>query len=134
MSVPARRGSHGHFLPGVSGNPGGRTSALAEVRALLKPHVNLYVQRLNELVRHPDPDVALPALREALDRLLGKPVASIEQDVRTMNVNDAIKEMYLAVVSGKVDGHGAPLTIESEAAQTATAPLSNDDDATDGGW
>jgi hypothetical protein len=81
-------------LPGVSGNPGGRTSALAEVRALLKPHVALYVQRLNELVRHPDPDVALPALREALDRLLGKPVASIEQDVRTLDMG----QLYLAAV------------------------------------
>src|SRR5262249_20865742 len=93
-TVPAKLGSHGHFLPGVSGNPGGRTSALTEVRALLKPHVELYVARLNELVRHPDPDVALPALREALDRLLGKPVASIEQDVRTLDIG----QLYLAAV------------------------------------
>ena len=94
MTVPARRGAHGHFMPGISGNPGGRTSALSEVRELLKPHVALYVQRLNELVRHPDPDVALPALREALDRLLGKPVASIEQDVRTLDMG----QLYLAAV------------------------------------
>jgi hypothetical protein len=81
-------------LAGASGNPGGRTSALAEVRSLLKPHTELYVRRLNELVRHPDPDVALPALREALDRLLGKPVASIEQDVRTLDMG----QLYLAAV------------------------------------
>ena len=101
----------------------------------MKPHVELYVQRLNELVRHPDPTVALPALREAFDRLLGKPVASIEQDVRTLNVTEAIQQTYLAVVSGKVGGYGAPQTIEGEAAQPATAPSPDgDDDATDGGW
>src|SRR5258706_759428 len=96
MSTPAvRRGAGGHWLPGTgSPNPGGRTSALAEVRALLKPHVNLYVQRLNELVRSQDPDVALSALREALDRLLGKSVASIEQDVRTLDMG----QLYLAAV------------------------------------
>ncbi len=49
MTVPATRGAHGHFLSGVSGNPGGRTSALTEVRSLLKPHTALYVERLNEL-------------------------------------------------------------------------------------
>jgi hypothetical protein len=108
MTVPARRGAHGHFLAGVSGNPGGRTSALAEVRALLKPHVALYVQRLNELVRHPDPDVALPALREAFDRLLGKPVASIEQDVRTLDMG----QLYLAAVKAA----NAPQTLEGTAA------------------
>src|SRR5437016_5424806 len=108
MTVPARRGAHGHFLPGVSGNPGGRTSALTEVRALLKPHVALYVQRLNELVRDPDPTVAIPALREAFDRLLGKPVASIEQDVRTLDMG----QLYLAAVKAA----NAPRTIEGTAA------------------
>jgi hypothetical protein len=94
MTLPVQRDARGRILPGYSGNPGGRTSALAEVRALLTPHVNLYVERLNELVRHPDPAVALPALREALDRLLGKPVASIEQDVRTLDMG----QLYLAAV------------------------------------
>ena len=126
MTVPTRN-AKGHWLPGQTGNPGGRTSALAEVRALLKPHVALYVQRLNELVRPPDPGVALPALREALDRLLGKPVASIEQDVRTLDMG----QLYLAAVQMA----NAPQTIEGEAAQPATAPSPDgDDDATDGGW
>jgi hypothetical protein len=123
MTVPTRN-AKGHWLPGQTGNPGGRTSALAEVRALLKPHVPLYVQRLNELVRHPDPDVALPALREALDRLLGKPVASIEQDVRTLDMG----QLYLAAVKAA----NAPQTIEGTAAPSL--PSHGDDDATDGEW
>src|SRR5258707_2270603 len=125
MSTPAvRRGAWGHWLPGTgSPNPGGRTSALAEVRALLTPHVALYVQRLNELVRHPDPDVALPALREAFDRLLGKPVASIEQDVRTLDMG----QLYLAAVQMA----NAPQSIEGTAAPSL--PSHVDDDATDSG-
>jgi hypothetical protein len=130
MTVPARRGSHGHFLPGVSGNPGGRTSALSEVRALLRPNAKLYVDRLNELVRHPDPTVALPALREALDRLLGKPVQSVESDTRTWDMA-SIQQMYLQVVSGKAGGHGAPTTIEGEA--TTALPPHGDND-TDNEW
>jgi hypothetical protein len=116
-TLPARRGQGGHFLPGVSGNPGGRTSALAEVRALLKPNVGLYVERLNELVRHPDPTVALPALREALDRLLGKPVQSVEQDVRTLDVGAAIRDLWLQTVQQPP----VPMTtIEGEASHTTT--------------
>jgi hypothetical protein len=120
MTVPARRGAHGHFMPGISGNPGGRTSALSEVRELLKPHVALYVQRLNELVRHPDPTVALSALREALDRLLGKPVQSVESDVRTVDFTKMIQEAYLQVVSGKAGGYGAPTIAELRDATPAT--------------
>jgi hypothetical protein len=138
MNAPAvRRGAGGHWLAGSgSPNPGGRTSALAEVRALLKPHVGLYVDRLNELVRHPDPTVALPALREALDRLLGKPVQSVESDVRTLNVTDTIREMYLAVVSGKAGGYGAPPTIEGTATTPTATPLPPHDrsDTTDNEW
>jgi len=124
MTVPVQRDARGHFLAGVSGNPGGRTSALTEVRALLKPHVALYVQRLNELVRHPDPDVALPALREALDRLLGKPVASIEQDVRTLDMG----QLYLAAVKAA----NAPQTLEGTAAPSP--PSHGDNDATNSEW
>jgi hypothetical protein len=94
--LPARD-ARGRLLPGGPGlNPGGRAlSSLAKVRALLEPNVELYVERLNELVRNPDPDIALPALKEAFDRLLGKAVAVVEQDVRTMDVNEAIRQMWL---------------------------------------
>jgi hypothetical protein len=133
MTVPSR-GSHGHFLPGVSGNPGGRTSALAEVRALLRPNASLYVERLNELVRHPDPAVALPALREALDRLLGKPVQSVEQDVRTLDVGAAIRDLWLHTVQQKpepttINGEINHATITDVAAVTATIATPSHDGA-----
>jgi hypothetical protein len=103
-------------LPGTSGNPGGRTSALTEVRSLLKPHTALYVERLNELVRHPDPTVALPALREALDRLLGKPVQSVESDVRHMDVGQVIRDMWLQTVQQPPE----PTTIDVQSVPSTT--------------
>jgi hypothetical protein len=83
----------------------------------LKPHVGLYVERLNELVRHPDPTVALPALREALDRLLGKPVAMVEQDIRHMDVGQVIRDMWLQVVQQKPE----PTTIDAHAPSAGEA-------------
>jgi hypothetical protein len=133
--VAVRRGAGGHWLPGTgSPNPGGRTSALAEVRALLKPHVGLYVERLNQLVRDQDPTIALAALREAFDRLLGKAVQSVESDVRTLNVTDTIQQMYLAVVSGKAGGHGAPTTIDAEPSTATTLPPHVEDSDTTTEW
>ena len=131
MTVPATRGAHGHFLSGVSGNPGGRTSALTEVRSLLKPHTALYVERLNELVRHPDPTVALPALREALDRLLGKPVQSVESDVRHMDVGQVIRDMWLqvvqqkpgAVIDGEINREANTTTTDTTDVAAATATI-----------
>jgi hypothetical protein len=49
----------------------------------------------------------LPALREAFDRLLGKPVAVVEQDVRTADFTKLIQEAWLEAVK-------SPPTIEAE--------------------
>jgi hypothetical protein len=46
----------------------------------------------------------------------------------------SIQQAYLAVVSGKAGGHGAPLTIDGEATRSATPSHDGDDDATNGGW
>jgi hypothetical protein len=123
MSTPAvRRGAGGHWLPGAgSPNPGGRSSALAEVRALLRPNAKLYVDRLNELVRHPDPDVALPALREALDRLLGKAVVAVESDVRTLDMG----ALYLEAL--KLSNAPRDVTPAIDTNATTTLPASEAD-------
>jgi hypothetical protein len=127
MNAPTiRRGQGGHFLPGVSGNPGGRTSALSEVRALMKPHAGRYVEALHRLLDDPDPSIRLAALKEAFDRLLGKAVVAVEQDTRTWDMA-SIQQAFLTVASGKVGGYGA--TIEGEA--TATAPSPDGDTTTE---
>jgi hypothetical protein len=110
-----QRDARGRLLPGgPSLNPGGRANDLSEVRALLRPNAPLFVERLIELVKNPDPDIALPALREAFDRLLGKPVATVETDVRTMDVNEAIRQMWLAAVQQSSADHLAGLADETK--------------------
>jgi hypothetical protein len=84
-----------------------------------------------------DEGVRLAAVKEFMDRFAGKPVQSVESDVRTVDFTKMMQEAYLAAVSGKVGGHGAPI-IEGEAAppaQPATAPLPDGNGAaTDSGW
>jgi hypothetical protein len=132
MTAPppaVRRDAHGRLLPGgPSLNPGGRTSALAEVRELLRPNVQLYVDRLNELVRNPDPDIALPALREAFDRLLGKPVQSVESDVRTLHVNETIRQLYLQAVQSAaptIEADGPTTILEGKPVRIASPKNGN---------
>jgi hypothetical protein len=115
MTIPAKRGPHGHYLPGVSGNPGGRTSALTEVRELLRPNAALFVERLVELARSPDPTIALPAVREALDRLVGKPIVAVEQEITTLNMGQLYLEALKSVNQPKtIEG----TAIEDEPART----------------
>jgi hypothetical protein len=120
-----RRGAGGHFAVGQSGNPGGRTSALTEVRALMKPHAGRYVEALHRLLDDPDPSIRLAALKEAFDRLLGKAVVAVEQDTRTWDMA-SIQQAFLTVASGKVGGYGA--TIEGEAQPTPSAAPPPPDD------
>ena len=113
MGAVVQRGPHGHFLPGQSGNSGGRPASLARVRELLKPHTERFVAELVHL---------LAAIKEFMDRYIGKPIATVESDVRHMDVNQAIQQMWLQAVSGKVGGYGAP-TIDVEATTSSgTAP------------
>jgi len=115
MTVLVKRDGRGRLLPGASLNPGGRSSDLSAVRAELREHSPTAARALVALLNHPDPGTRLRAIETFYDRLCGKPVQSTEADVRTLNVTDTIKQMYLAVVSGKAGGYGAPQTIEGEA-------------------
>jgi hypothetical protein len=126
-----RRGPGGHFAVGQSGNPGGRSSDLSAVRAELREHSPTAARALVALLDHPDPGTRLRAIEIFYDRLCGKPVQSVESDVRTVDFTKMIQEAYLQVVSGKVGGHGAP-TIEGTAAPSL--PPHGDDDATESGW
>jgi hypothetical protein len=125
MSALIRRNAQGQYAIGQSGNPGGRTSALTEVRALMKPNAARYVEALHRLLDDPDPSIRLAAVREAFDRLLGKPTASIEQDVRHLDINQAIQQMWLEAVKMK-----PAAAIEGEVTTTAL-PSHNSNDATD---
>ena len=60
------------WVKGVSGNPGGRPKFLAEVVEAARSHSLWAVTRLRELAESSDERVALAALRELLDRGIGR--------------------------------------------------------------
>jgi hypothetical protein len=112
MSVPSHRGAHGHFLPGQSANPGGRSGSLTAVREKLKTHIDVYVAELVKLMGDADPGTRLAALREYGDRLMGKPTQQIETDARLMTfdvgaafvkAHEMINEGRKAAVESAVD-------------------------------
>jgi hypothetical protein len=129
-----RRDQNGYFLPGVSGNPSGRPKGAGEIRELAKQYVPDALAKIASLVRSDDEKVALAASQEILNRVFGRPVQSVESDVRTLNVTDTIREMYLAVVSGKAGGYGAPPTIDAEPSTATMLPPHVEDSDTATEW
>ena len=72
------RATNGRYLPGVSGNAGGRPKTAPDVRSALAAGSVAAAQRLVELVNSEDERVALAASMALLDRVLGKATASVE--------------------------------------------------------
>jgi hypothetical protein len=60
-------------------NPGGRPrNAIEELRAKYSHRLPEFMDRLIELSKSPNETIQLQAIRELLDRLIGKPVAVVE--------------------------------------------------------
>ena len=67
------------FLPGQSGNPGGRPKDIGGVQDLARQHTALAIETLVQIMQHGDRDAARVAAAQALlDRGWGKAVQSIE--------------------------------------------------------
>jgi hypothetical protein len=96
MSAPAvRRAPNGHLLPGSVLNPGGRPrGAIEELRERLQPHMPEFAAALVELVRSPNEATRLAAIREAFDRLLGKPPVAVDSTVTKIDMG----ALYLEVL------------------------------------
>jgi hypothetical protein len=79
LEIVMARDDLGHWVPGTSGNPGGRPKPPDGLRtrlAELSPHA---VERLDELLDSGDERVRLEAARTILDRHLGRP--AIQADI-----------------------------------------------------
>ena len=72
------RHPNGRYLPGVTGNAGGRPKTAPDVRSALEAGSLAAAQRLVELIKSEDERVSLSASLALLDRVLGKPPASVE--------------------------------------------------------
>jgi hypothetical protein len=84
------------------------------------------------MLDHPDPGTRLRAIEIFYDRLCGRPVQSVESDVRTLNVTDAIKQMYLQVMQNqsKPGDDAGGKVIEGKATATTLEPSGNSDTTT----
>jgi hypothetical protein len=84
----ATRRPNGTVLPGHTPNPGGRpVTAIQELRARYLHHLPGLMEGLFELAtRSPNEMVRLAAIREILDRLLGKPPVAIDTTVAKVDV------------------------------------------------
>ena len=70
------RDKNGRFLPGISGNPGGRPPEVGDVREMARDHTEEAIKTLVDLMRHAKSDAARGAAAQALmDRGYGKSVA-----------------------------------------------------------
>lgn len=72
----------GRFVPGTSGNPGGRPKPPVGLRARLAELSPRAVERLGELLDSGDERVRLEAARTILDRQLSRPAIQIDLTVR----------------------------------------------------
>jgi hypothetical protein len=116
------RDANGHLLPGSRLNPGGRPRGVIEdVRERLGPYTPEFVAALVELTRSPNEATRLAAIREAFDRLLGKPPVAVDTTVAKFDIG----KLYLEAV--KLANQLAP----SEAAIDA-APADDQVNQTDG--
>lgn len=90
-TAPGRDAS-GRFLPGVSGNPSGQTSAVREAKRRAEEYAPAIIDELMALARNPavDEKARVLAYREVLDRGLGKPRQSIDlsAEVSTRHEHD----------------------------------------------
>lgn len=71
------RASTGRFVPGVSGNPGGRPKDEHRIAELARSHGPAALERLVQLKDSKDERVALSACVALLDRGYGKPAQAI---------------------------------------------------------
>jgi hypothetical protein len=99
-----QRDEKGHLLPGARLNPGGRPlGALDAFRSRFNPRMPEIAEALLELSKSPNESIRLQAIREILDRLLGKPAISVD----TTHTRVDVAQLYLRALkqaNGVTDG------------------------------
>src|SRR4029077_13411038 len=93
LEVFMPRNDLGHWVPGTSGNPGGRPKPPDGLRARLaqlSPHA---VTRLGNRLDSGDERVRLEAAKTILDRHLGRP--AIQADI---NLNPGVADSHIAAL------------------------------------
>jgi hypothetical protein len=106
--APVKRDACGHLLPGSRLNPGGRPRGIIEdVRERLGPYTPEFCAALVELVRSPNEATRLAAIREAFDRLLGKPPVAVDATVAKVDIG----ALYLTAMQRANQHHKAAIDV-----------------------
>jgi hypothetical protein len=103
---PILRQENGHFVPGISANPSGRPKGAGAIREMARAYLPAALAKIGTLIEDPDPRVALAASQEILNRVFGKPVQSIDSEVKKFDMN----ALYLAAV--QLAQPGAPPIVD----------------------
>ncbi len=95
------------FQKGQSGNPRGRPVQAREVRQHAQEHSIEAIDRLVELMRSRDEQVAVSACRALLDRAVGKPEQAVHVDAtRTVTAEEVTADpaaVYEAMMNGTAE-------------------------------
>lgn len=83
--MTAGRGPDGRFLPGKSGNPGGRTPVDPDVKQLAAQHGPRAFERVVELMGSKDESISLSAAKVILDRAYGRTPEPLAIDLSLHN-------------------------------------------------
>ena len=90
------------FKPGQSGNPGGRRGVPAEIRKKLDDLLPVAVDELVALLKSDDERIRMAAVKESLDRCLGKAPQTIEvSDMTDDEIRAELRRM--AIESGIIN-------------------------------
>ena len=87
------RNGLGHWVPGTSGNPGGRPKPPAGLKTRLAELSPRAVERLAELLDSGDERVRLEAAKTILDRHLGRP--AIQADI---SLHHGVDDSHIAAL------------------------------------
>jgi hypothetical protein len=81
------RDDHGRLLPGFSANPTGRPRVVAQIRDMALKAAPAAFEKVCDLVRSVDERIALAASQEILNRAYGKPLQSVDSEVKKFDMN-----------------------------------------------
>lgn len=127
-SVPVPRDALGRILPGFTPNPSGRPKGAGTVRELARQYVPAALAKIGELVGSPDPRVALAASQEILNRVYGKPLQSVDAEVRKVDMGQLYLDA-LKIVNSKPPTSAAPLLDPSAVQDVEFSAVDGSDEA-----
>jgi hypothetical protein len=113
----------GRFVPGTSGNPGGRPGVPEVIKAKLRELSPRAVTRLGQLLDSADERVQLEAAKAILDRHLGRPAIQADISLRRGVADDHLAALLETARRRALE----PITLENDEVEIiSTTPPSTE--------